>query len=321
MVFRWLFGSSDSKESEDLEEQYTTGDDRELGPGDSTPVAVENLSRPLKVPLTAIPQSMVDDRPELKLSEYDMSRGQYASNVLALAHNAVRLEMADMWGDILPSLQSRCEEGGSNTLTISDADDIRAWWSGFARFALTVSLVDDMATKRAFEDVYVGFDKETKAIEKLFRKVQEKNNVYLEMAVRKVAKAVEDFEGDISVTGFTQLVKAWQTLASMLADIYAETEQLVENIDRWMRNPFEYKGLEKTATKIFTNKKRWGDDDAKRGEMIIMLCRWVGTEELMREWMLRNLTKKELKNMDKWMDCYRDTRLAIIDRFFKNKVP
>lgn len=263
---------------------------------------------------------MVEERPELKFSEYDMSRSNYASNVLALIHNAVRLEMADMWGDILPSLQSRCEDGSNNTLIKADADDVRNWWSGFARFALTASLVDDMVVKKAFDDVYVGYDKETKTIEKLLQKFQEKNNVYLELAVRKMALSVDHFENNISVKGFTDLVKAWQMLATMLADIYAESEQLIAAIDRWVRNPFEYKDLEKQAAKIFTSKKRWGDDEAKRGEMIVILCRWVGTEDLMREWMFRNLTKKELKGIDKWMDDYRDKRLAIIDRFHQKKV-
>lgn len=322
MVFRWLFGSSESRASAQLDEssEYATPDERTLGPGDSTPAALEDLSRPLKVPLTAIPSFMVDDRPELKLSEYDMARGQYARNVLALAHNAVRLEMADMWGDILPSLQSRCEDAASTSLTQADADDIREWWSGFARFALTASLVEDMVNKKAFEDIHVGFDKDTKAMDKLYRKVCEKNNVYLELAVRKMDRAVGEFEKDYSAKGFRQLVNAWQALASMLAEIYSESEELIETIDRWIRNPFEYKDLEKQAAKIFTSKKRWGEDDNKRGEMIVILCRWVGTEELMREWMYRNLTKKELRCIDKWMDDYRDKRLAIIDRFHQKKL-
>lgn len=321
MVFRWLFGSSRTQDaSEDLEEEFPNPDEHQLEPSDSTPTAVEDLSRPLRVPLTAIPSFMVEERPELKFSEYDMSRSNYASNVLALIHNAVRLEMADMWGDILPSLQSRCEDGSNNTLIKADADDVRNWWSGFARFALTASLVDDMVVKKAFDDVYVGYDKETKTIEKLLQKFQEKNNVYLELAVRKMALSVDHFESNISVKGFTDLVKAWQMLATMLADIYAESEQLIAAIDRWVRNPFEYKDLEKQAAKIFTSKKRWGDDEAKRGEMIVILCRWVGTEDLMREWMFRNLTKKELKGIDKWMDDYRDKRLAIIDRFHQKKV-
>lgn len=375
MVFRWLFGSSDKKaqqssaspaarsrptsqttetESDDFNinsnntPNTSTGPVREeavLGPGDSTPNALEDLSGPLKVPLNAIPSFMIEDRPELKLSEYDMSRGQYARNVLALTHNAVRLEMADMWGDILPSLQSRCDiisdsqlqqkdeqaaepkvdqvvNGNKmkKELTQSDADDVRKWWSGFARFALTASLVDDFICKKAFDDIYVGFDKELKVMEKQHKKVEEKNNVYLELAVKKMAKSVDDFEKDFSSKGFTLLVKSWQSLATLLADIYMESETLIENIDRWVREPFQYKDLEKQAAKIFTNKKRWGDDDVKRGEMIIILCRWVGTEDLMREWMYRNLTKKELRGIDKWMDDYRDKRLAIIDRFHQKKV-
>lgn len=317
MVLRWLFGgsSSSNKSAPSTAEEDSTD---HLGPGDSTPDGLSDLPASLAVPLNAIPAFMVEERPELRLTPYDMSKSMYAANVQALVHNAVRLEMADMWGDILPSLQSRCDEH-ANGLTVEDADDLRDWWSGFARFALTSSLVDDMINKKAFDDVYVGFDKDTKAIQKMFLKVQEKNNVHLEMAVRKMAKSVKVFEEDISVDGFTGLVKSWQVLAAILADIYAESEELVRTIDRWVRNPFEYKDLEKSAAKIYTNKKRWGEDDSKRGEMIVILCRWVGTEELMREWMFRNLTKKELKVIDKWMDDYRDRRLAIIDRFHQKK--
>lgn len=328
MVFRWLFGSSEgreqpqpqpqARESQESEGDYANGEEA-APPGESAQPEAQDLTSPLKVCLMAIPSFLVDDRPELKLSEYDMARGQFAKNVLALTHNAVRLEMADMWGDILPSLQSRCTEHATSVLKQSDADDVRDWWCGFARFALTASLVEDFVCKRAYDDIAIGFEKETKAIERCFQKVQEKNNVYLEMAIKKMAKAVEEFESDFSHKGFTKLVESWQLLASMLADIYAESEQLIAMIDRWVREPFEYKDLEKQAAKIFTSKKRWGENDGKRGEMIVILCRWVGTEELMREWMYRNLTKKELRSIDKWMDDYRDNRLAIIDRFHQKK--
>lgn len=339
MVFRWLFGSSGTRdsrtsdrerpqqpsaaaqESSELDGDYEAGMDAPYGSGDNinNNSTGDDLTRPLKVPLTAMPLYLVDEQPQLKLSEYDMSRGQFARNVLALTHNAVRLEMADMWGDILPSLQFRCEQGAGQTLARDDYDDLRDWWSGFARFALTASLVEDMVVRKAFGDIYVGFDRELKAMEKIYHKVLEKNNVYLELAVRKMAKAVDEFEKGEAAASFTQLGKSWQALASVLADIYASSEQLVESVDRWVRNPFEYKDLERQATKIFTSKKRWGEDDAKRGEMVIILCRWVGTEDLMREWMHRNLTKRELRSIDKWMDDYRDRRLAIVDRFHQKK--
>ncbi|KAI0559225.1 hypothetical protein FGB62_163g055 [Gracilaria domingensis] len=324
MVFRWLFSSSSASasatpSSRPSVEEAAVADEHALGPSDSTPAAIEDLSRPLCVSLNAIAPALVEEKPELKLREYDMSRGQYAINVLALTHNAVRVEMADMWGDIIPGLQKRSLPNAPLPLTQQDTDDLRKWWSGFARFALTASLVDDMVTKKAFADVYVGFDKETKQIDALFHKVQEKNNVYLEMAFKKMAKAVESFERDVSENGCAQLVKSWQMLATMIGDVYTESEQLIDLIDRWVRNPFEYKDLEKQAAKIFTSKKRWGDDDAKRGEMVIMLCRWFTAEELMREWMFRNLTKKELKCIEKWMNGYQDGRLAIIDRLYQKK--
>lgn len=317
MVLRWLFGSSDSRHPP--EEPMTEDDisDERLGPGDSNPV-VEEVPSTLEVPLNSVHPTIVEQRPELRLTPYDIGKGQYAANVQALVHNAARMEMSEMWGDILQSLQRRCELG-EGALTVEDADDLREWWSGFARFVLTSSLVDDMINKKAFSDLYVGFDKETKAIQKLYLKVQEKNNVHLEMAVRKMDKAVTAFEEEMCVTSFSGLVKAWKVLATILADIYLESEELVQAIDRWVRNPFEYKDLEKNAAKMFTNRKRWGDDDSKRAEMIIILCRWVGSEELMREWMFRNLTKKELRVAEKWMDDFRSKRLAIVNRFHQKR--
>lgn len=349
MVFRWLFSSSSNKpaaqptteptpeqppaeQPEQTDQVYPAPEEPIPDPlpepipepipdpipaEDAPPIST--TTGPLKVPLNAIPAFMVEERPTLKLSNYDMNQSQYCSNVLALTHNAIRLEMADMWGDILPSLESRCQMQNETNLTQADADDIIQWWTGFARFALTASLVEDLIIKAAFNDVHVGYDKETKVIQKSFQKVQERNNVYLEMAIRKMESSVDDFERDVSFNGFIELGKAWEMLAAMLAEIYHQSENLVVSIDRWLRKPVEHKGLEKTAVKIFTSKKRWGQDDSKRGEMIIMLCRWLGTEELMREWMVRNMTKKELRSIDRWMDEYRDNRLAVIDRFHQKK--
>lgn len=321
MVFRWLFGSSSDNRSQppplpspevEADDEYAIVDDR-LGPNDSTPVATTDLTSPLQVHLDAIPPEFLIKHPEFTLSSYDLSKGQYARNVLALVHNAVRVEIAEMGIHVIPSLEARFVAAPSN-ITQEDSQDMRSWWSGFARFALTSSLVEDFVTKKAFDDVYLGYDKETKAIHKLYQKFQEKNNVYLEMAFRKMETAVTSFEEESSVIHFQQLTRAWEVLSSLLAEIYSDSENLIANIDKWIRNPFEYKDLEKQAAKIFTNKKRWGDDDSKRGEMIIMLCRWMNSEDLMREWMFRNLTKKELKFIDRWLDNF-ERRLVVVNRF------
>ena len=269
-----------------------------------------------KPPLNAIPDDIISDHPELKLKSYDMERSTYAQNVIAMPHNAVRLEIADMWGDILPSLQSRADAG----FTREDSDDLAAWWAGFVRFALTTSLVDDYVIDKTYDDVYVGFDKETKQIERLYKKIKEKNNVYLEMAFRKMGKAVDKFSASMGTDGFESVVKSWHLLSSTLADIYSMVEELIDLIDRWCREPLEYKDLEKNVTKIYTNKKRWGENDSKRGEMIVVLTRWVNSEAIMREWMNRNLTKRELRGIDKWMDDYRANRLMLIDRFHQRKL-
>ncbi len=46
--------------------------------------------------LSAVPAAVVRDYPALALSQYNLTRPEQCANVLALAHNAGRLEMADM---------------------------------------------------------------------------------------------------------------------------------------------------------------------------------------------------------------------------------
>lgn len=346
MVFRWLFGLPDPQDpgvadtevhnensngteattpegTEPVEEQAGKPDENQTK-NENTELSNEHSDDlsddPLKVPLIAIPDSLLEDHPDLKLSEYDMSRGQYARNVLALTHNAVRLEIADMFGDILPSLQSRCKNFSTQPLDRDEIDDLRDWWFGFARFALTASLVEDMVTRKVFGDVYVGFDRDLRVMDKLYKKIQEKNNVSLELAVRNMDKAVHNFTDNADPSALAQLGAAWKALASTFSSIFKDSEELVDMVDRWVRNPFEYNDLEREATKLFTSKRQWSEDESKRGEMVVILCRWVGTEDLMRDWMQRNLTKRELRLADKWMDDYRDRRLAIVDRFHQRKV-
>lgn len=268
------------------------------------------------VPLNAIPDFVINDHPELKLSEYDMKRGTYCANAIAMPHNAVRLEMADMWSGIMPSLTSRPPEA----LTREDASDLQAWWAGFARFALTTSLVDEHVVAIAYKDIIEDFDKDAQDIRKAKRKYEEKNTVTLEIACRGMGNAVEDFTTTMSVENMQRLNTAWTQMAATLSDLYALVEAILNDIDRWRREEVaEHKDLEKNMAKIYTNKKRWGDNDAKRGEMIIVLTRWVGSEALMREWMQRCLTKRDLRNIDRWMDDYRANRLRIIDSFHQRR--
>lgn len=268
-------------------------------------------------PLSVIAQPVLDAHPELQLTKYNLTKPEYCSNVLALIHNAAKLEMADMCGDILPSLRGR----PTGRLTEEDADDLRKWWNGFARFICTTSLVEDMVLSTAFDDVYVGFRKETRAVEKLFQKTQEKNNVYLELAIKKMGRAVEEFSSDPSEHTVLAVAKAWNIMYSMLTDIYQSAEQMVNQIDRFGTDALEYKDLEKQAAKIYTKPKRWSErDEEKRGEMIIMLTRWMIDEGLMRNWMTRYLGKSDMRKSNRWMDDYRANRLVIIDRFHHKKV-
>lgn len=268
------------------------------------------------VPLTAIPDFILNDHPELKLAEYDLTRTHMCSNAIAMPHNACRLEMSDMWTDILPSLQSR----PIDALTREDAHDLQAWWGGFARFSLTSSLVDDYVMGRAFKDIIEDFDKDAQLIKRANRKFEEKNTVTLEIVCRAMGKAVELFCEHMTADHLEQLIVAWQNLSMTLSDIYTLVEKTLHDIDRWRRDEIaKHKDLEKKIAHVYTNKKRWGNDDSKRGEMVVVLTRWVGSEHLMREWMQRNLTKRELRCIDRWMDEYRGNRLQIIDSFHQRR--
>lgn len=268
------------------------------------------------VPLTAIPDFVINEHPELKLTPYNFDRSTHCSNAIAMPHNAARLEMADMWSDILPSLRSRPIEA----LTRDDGSDLTQWWGGFARFVLTTSLVDDHIVTCAYKDILEDFDKAALEIRRSRRKFEEKNAVTLEIVCRAMGRAVELFVEHMSASALDDLVLAWQQLSSVLTDIYALSEKILIDVDRWRReDPAEHKDLEKQIAKVYTNKKRWGADDTKRGEMIVVLTRWVGSEHLMREWMDRNLTKKELRSIDRWMDDYRANRLQLIDSFHQRR--
>lgn len=244
--------------------------------------------------------------------------------MLSLAHNAARLEMADMCADILPVVSARGGQLGEEEIV-----EVKAWWAGFARFLVTTSLVTDMVTKKAFNDVYVGFRKETRGVARLYARLQERNNVTLEMAVKKMADAVSLLDQSVGghgvprgdVAGCVQgLEVAWGLLYGIVNDIYLMAEDLVAQIDRFGTEAVDYKGLEAAVAKIYTQKKRWGDkDEAKRGELVVVLTRWMADEAFMRNWMATYLSKQDLKKANGWMNDYRAGRLVIVDRFHSKK--
>ena len=276
---------------------------------------LSNTDRVL-VPLTAVPDFILSEHPELKLVEYDLARPNLCSNAIAMSHNACRVEMSDMWSDILPSLQSRPIEA----LTREDAHDLTAWWGGFARFSLTSSLVDDLVMARAYKDIIEDFDKDAQLIKRANRKFEEKNTVTLEIVCRAMGKAVELFCEHMTADHLSQLITCWQNLTTTLCDIYALVEKTLQDVDKWRREELAtHKDLEKKIAHIYTNRKRWGNDDSKRGEMIVVLTRWVGSEHIMREWMQRNLGKRELRCVDRWMEAYRVNRLQLIDSFHQRR--
>ena len=275
--------------------------------GGSRPVPADASSDDVSaeyVPLGVIPEQLLDNHPELALKEYNLVQPGVCSNVVAAPHNACRLEMADMWSDILPSLQSQV------IVTDQKLSDLRRWWSGFARFALTTSIVDDMIVNIAIGDIFEAFDKDATRLKEAVLKIADKNTVTLEFMLRLMNDAVEEFES------MEKVVIAWERLSRTLCDIYKLVEETLDEINCWRRGEIvHHKDLERKVASVYTNKKRWGGDESKRGEMVIILTRWMGSEEMMRAWVKRNLGKKEVKCVDKWMSDYQSGRLLLLDSF------
>lgn len=285
MVFGFkLFGSSSSS------------------PAGSTSSAA--TSTPEECTSIGIPEEILSKYPSLKLQPYNPGVRGVASNAIVVPHNACRMEIADMYGDILPSI-ARFDD--------RDMGELSRWWNGFARFALTTSMVDDLVVTACLGDIIEDFDKDATMISKNVRKFREKNSVTLEMAARGMSKALE-----VRDTEPEDIVAVWDTLVRVLTDIYTLVEKILRDIDLWRRDEIAvHKDLEKKITGVYTDKKRWGSADAKRGELIVILTRSFGNEPQMRTWMKDNLSKKELNAADRWMDNYRENRLAIVDNFHK----
>eukprot|EP00172_Hildenbrandia_rubra_P000146 Plantae.Rhodophyta-Hildenbrandia_rubra.ctg10651.p2 GENE.Plantae.Rhodophyta-Hildenbrandia_rubra.ctg10651~~Plantae.Rhodophyta-Hildenbrandia_rubra.ctg10651.p2 ORF type:complete len:354 (+),score=94.10 Plantae.Rhodophyta-Hildenbrandia_rubra.ctg10651:130-1191(+) len=298
-----------------------------LSAKDVVPVEVTREKLSTRVPLLSkgMPETLVEARPGLRLTEYDLERGMFCANVLSLCHNAVRREVVDWEVDVIAGMERIVErESGENNPcgmeVVSVAGKLGMWWAGFARLILCVSLVEDMVVKKAFEDVYVGFGKETREMEKNFRKCVEKNNVYLETAIRRVDRAMktlEDVQEDDDIREMVQECKrTWNAFITMLLDLYTSSEDLIKSIDKFVREPIEYEELEQGSARIFITKKKWGEDsEKKRGELLVMLTRWMGDEMFMRRWASANLSKKEAKKFEIWMNDYRAGRLALVDSF------
>ncbi len=278
--------------------------------GNSSPVSSADAApTEASVPLDAIPDGVLELHPELKLTPYDPARANTCTHAAAFVHNAARLEMADMWADIIPSLSSRSP-------LIDDATDLAKWWGGFARFILTTSMVDDLIMDKAYGDILEDFDKDATRIKSAMNRFREKNVVTLEIVCRAMGNAVELFVKQRDAETLARLTAAWRQLTLTLHDIYSLVEKTTRDIDTWRHHDIAiHKDLPKRLATVYTNKKRWGADDTKRGEMIVILTRWMGTEPLMRQWMNQYLSKRELAKADRWMDQYRANRLALVDAF------
>lgn len=302
-----------------------------LSDKDITPVKVKGEKLATQTPLitAGMPDALIEEKPNLRLSPYDLERGNYCSNVLALCHNAVRREIVDWEVDVFPGMERVVEkesaEGNECGMeVVAVAGKLGMWWSGFARLILCGSLVEDMIVKKAFEDIYVGYGKETKDIEKKHKRCVEKNTVQLETAIRRVDRSMrtlEDMNEDDDIHEMmADLKRTWDAFTGMLLDMYNGSEQLIASIDKFVREPIEYEDLEEEAARVFITKKKWGQDsEKKRGELLVSLTRWMGDESFMRRWASDNLSKKEAKRFEVWMNDYRKGRAAIVEGFHQHR--
>lgn len=265
------------------------------------------------VSLESIASPVCRKHPELQLTKYDMQRGDVCSNAVAVPHNACRLEMAEMWTDILPSLTKQW------MLSEDDARDLNRWWMGFARFALTTSMVDDLLMEIALKDIVEDYDKEARALKFAYRRFQDKNHVTSERATRAMNAAVDDLCKTQSEEALACVVDAWKELAATLSDIYDHVERFLKDVDKWRREEFAvHPGLERRIVELYTDRKRFNGDVSKCGEMIVILTRWLDDETVMRQWMERNLHSRDYKLVDKWLDSYFSNRLQLVIHFHRS---
>ncbi len=265
------------------------------------------------VSLDSIASPVCRKHPQLQLTKYDMQRGDVCSNVVAVAHNACRLEMAEMWTDVLPSLTKQW------TISEDDVRDFSRWWTGFARFALTTSMVDDLIMETAYKDIIEDYDKEARALKFSYRRFQDKNHVASERATRAMSAAVDELNETQTEEALTKVVDAWKHLAATISDIYDHVERFLKDIDKWRREDIAmHPGLEKRITELYMDKKRFRGDVSKCGEMMVILTRWLDDETIMRQWMERNLHSRDYKLVDKWFDSYFNNRLQLVIHFHRS---
>lgn len=293
-----------------LELNDDDGEDMNLGNLDDHGVPLPNFD--------PIPSPVVRRFPKLKLSEYDLKKVDVCSNIIAMPHNAVRLEISEMWSDILSSLRSREDD----SFTEQDGPDLQEWWSGFARFALTTSMVDEMVVEAASGDVILDFDKDAREIARLMRRFKDMNRVSPELACRAMGESVEKFMSKPCVKNVKRVVDSWRYVSTTLTGIYEMVEDMLGRITIWRRgDEAVHKGLEERVAGVYLDRGRWGNDDAKCGEMIIVLTRWMGDEDKMRCWLERTLKGSNKRSIERWLNAYCDTRLKLVGNFHNSYVP
>lgn len=265
---------------------------------------------PELMPHVTIPDKALDAHPALKLRDYDRAQPDVSSNAISMVHNACRLEMSDMWYFIMPYLDGRV-----GNWTESESERLLEWWTGFARFALTTSMAEDMLMEISHEDILKDHDAKAREIGATVVKLKDRNGHTLVRAARVMDAEVGAFNKTRTEETFLRVKSAWKMVSSILCDTYTLVESTLDAIDSWRQDQFEvHKGLEKKIMAMYTNKKRWSDDK-KRGEMAILLTRWTASEDAARDWYKRTLGSRDLRMVDKWFEEFNANRQSIVDAF------
>jgi len=267
-----------------------------------SPTSPTNGQKVMEEAMCGIPSPVTRKHRGLALTPYEPERGDECLDAVAMPHNACRLEMFEMWCDVLPSLISRKSED----LTTEDALDLENWWQGFVRFALTTSLVDEFVINLAYKDILADFDAEARNIAKSIKKFETVKIGGLEGLCKKIAGNIKEFKAaPTDPQKLLDIQNTWKLLADSLCETYGLVETILCDINEWRGGDIaKHPDLEKQILAFYADRKRWRDSEDKCAEMMIILTRWLNNEAMMRRWLQKNLVTWDKESIDKWLDYY-----------------
>lgn len=260
-----------------------------------------------------IPEPALKLYPGLALAPYNPGQPHRCANMVALVHNACRLEIAEMTCDVLPALVSRVGKG----LNMQDAAALDQWWTGFARFMLTSSMVDRMIVDLAFKNITRNStDELARDIRTLRARFNEKNNSALEERSKSMGLAVTKFVQAVDESTLQAVKKCWEQLAALLVAIYTLVEGLTKKIEKWSEKVIPHQDLHKQITKMYKDRSQSSiNASSSYAEMMVMLNRWIENEEIMKHNLVKMVPKNDRSFIDDWLDAFKKNRFHLVMSF------